>query len=488
MGTLTATFVGWLTTGSTMLGFAVEPPQHPVEPKGTHSSTIESSATVKVEYLQADREFLHNDSQIRLTAVKNEALASNAAEVVLENWGHSFVSQFAPKLILAGEFYFEGRPVHSFVINDAVIIACETHADDERLARWRLETRLSFGIARAFTKWRQEQTDIEGWKRLNPDGFEYTKPTRGGEGENKDELTKSRLRAGFLFDQSRTDVWVDLAWVLAAVASDDEGVAARIVDYKRLHAKFAFALDLLVASGWKGDTCVAKAANSASLAFVPHGGPWQTGQQGEWAAVGTAGFTMPTEQDPCAICNIVKRYPRGAIDGLIKVVYSTKELTVDGVPMPGTYGQDFVIITTPGTWTESSTLTFERSFHHELSSIVYSRYMSEHDRAAWLECNDPNFEYSGQTGEVNARSDGDSELLIDSPGAMLTRYSKMSLEDDFNMLAEWLFIDAEKVIAAAEQNERLGWKLKILIASYERADKRLTEAHFKNLVAREPIP
>lgn len=165
-----------------------------------------------------------------------------------------------------------------------------------------------------------------------------------------------------------------------------------------------------------------------------------------------------------------RRYPDSVLKRNLKAIYLVSDLEFFGKSYGATQSRTAVYLcigNAAKTWTDSF---LTARLHSEFSSIL----MQNHDfpAAKWKALNPENFKYSGSGVEVLGTKSlyGQSELLLRR--GFLVRYSQSSLENDFNMLSDWLFTRPEKLAELCNDHPQLAAKRTLAIQFYLSIDKR----------------
>ena len=123
----------------------------------------------------------------------------------------------------------------------------------------------------------------------------------------------------------------------------------------------------------------------------------------------------------------------------------------------------------------------EQTFHHEFSSILLRNYGYLFSKKKWMSFN-KDIEYG--KGGVYALKDGTASIEFDydlNELGVLTQYSKSSLEEDFNIFAQNLFLSDRGFWEVVALHERIKNKTALIIAFYKSINSSFTEEYFKNI-------
>jgi hypothetical protein len=106
--------------------------------------------------------------------------------------------------------------------------------------------------------------------------------------------------------------------------------------------------------------------------------------------------------------------------------------------------------------------------HAEFSSILLKNYGFPSDE--WQAINKPSWRYFGSGSEMLGEKglyDQTEELLAEG---FLSRYSQASLEEDFNVFADWVFTKPDRLRELASTYERIRKKYQVVIKFYKSID------------------
>jgi hypothetical protein len=183
-----------------------------------------------------------------------------------------------------------------------------------------------------------------------------------------------------------------------------------------------------------------------------------------------------------AVRSAMAKYPSGVVEGLIKRVFILRRMTFYGLDYGGTNSRDTVYLTNQGEGLGYTDDYLRSAFHHELSSIVLRNRMDDFDSAAWNQANPPGFQYGA--GGTEALRTGRASTEIDPAlceQGFLSQYSTASLEEDFNMVAENLFMGDAEFWECVDASPRLNRKVGLVIGLYGRLDPSFDLRFFRGL-------
>ncbi len=204
-----------------------------------------------------------------------------------------------------------------------------------------------------------------------------------------------------------------------------------------------------------------------------------------WVGGEVKAKAVPLDQDQITRATSLMKtalgaYPTSTLKSNLKRVYVSKLIEFFGLEYGGTNSLDTVYITQRTPKDGYSNQYVVGCFHHEFSSILLRNHPSYFDEIAWAGANEPNFKYGA--GGTEALRTGQASTKYNAQLAekgFLTQYSKASVEEDFNMIAEGLFSGDEKFWEIVDHHERVRTKAKIVIQFYSKLDSSFSEAGFR---------
>ena len=178
------------------------------------------------------------------------------------------------------------------------------------------------------------------------------------------------------------------------------------------------------------------------------------------------------------------KYPEKLLRDNLKRIYVLGSLTFSGIFAAGTNSKNNIYIVNQGPSKGYSDIFFEGILHHELSSILLRNHTSALNTTLWMQQLPHNFHYgqSGSDAVLNKKANLKPSLRELRQG-FLNQYSRASLEEDLNCIAENLFVGGKKFWQFVDEHEHLRGKVKLVIEFYNRLSPIFTEEYFKSLVA-----
>lgn len=174
------------------------------------------------------------------------------------------------------------------------------------------------------------------------------------------------------------------------------------------------------------------------------------------------------------------KYPAQLLAENLKAVYVTKSIRFYGLAYGATNSADAIYISNSGRRNGYTDLVLEGSFHHEFSSILLRKNPAKLPETRWNALNPDDFQYLG-TG-TDALREGVASTRYDAQLArrgFYSQYSMASIEEDFNILAEMLFLGDEDLWKGSEEFPALRAKLQMVIDFYHALSPVYTESFFK---------
>jgi hypothetical protein len=176
------------------------------------------------------------------------------------------------------------------------------------------------------------------------------------------------------------------------------------------------------------------------------------------------------------------KYPAEVLSENLKAIYFFKSMRFYDVSFGGTNSSDALYLTNNGARKGYTDLYLEQTFHHELSSIFLRNYSFLLDTVLWMKLNEPGFNYNDPENGVGAIRNRQTSPKLDTflcARGFLTQYACSSLENDFNTLAQNLFVPAAGFWETVDRFPAIREKVKLLVAFYNNINSRFTENYFR---------
>lgn len=149
-------------------------------------------------------------------------------------------------------------------------------------------------------------------------------------------------------------------------------------------------------------------------------------------------------------------HPASVIDGNLEHIYLLGRLSFQGRDYGGTHADKSIYLVWDRSRKYTQPFILER-LHSEFSSILREQYAFPADR--WMHVNPPHFRYTGTGFEM--LGDHDIYEYTDQEWAdgFLYKYSRSSMENDFNMISAWLFTKPDVLEEVAAKSIRIHRKI-----------------------------
>jgi hypothetical protein len=178
----------------------------------------------------------------------------------------------------------------------------------------------------------------------------------------------------------------------------------------------------------------------------------------------------------------IGKYPRSVLTSNLKSIYVVHRLQYSGISAGGTNSRESVYLANRGEREGFTDSYLEGSFHHEFSSILLRNFPMYLDTKAWEKVNGDKFRYgkSGVAAVQGNRVGAAFDPLLNSEG-FLCEYAKSTLENDFNVIAEQLFLGNPKFWSVVDKYPGIKTKTKLVIDFYRKIDRSFSEEYFLSL-------
>jgi hypothetical protein len=162
--------------------------------------------------------------------------------------------------------------------------------------------------------------------------------------------------------------------------------------------------------------------------------------------------------------------------GSIKAIFIADSIRVDGVETGGTYGLDWIFLVAPrDSSPKMRVLTAELCVHHETSSFLWFRDPELQKAFTGLEPADWHF-----TTTAAGQIAGGKAVAPPIETGFLSAYGATTSENDFNIYAETVFFDPERLKNLAGRIPLVAQKLALVLDAYIRVDERLRDTFSHN--------
>ena len=182
------------------------------------------------------------------------------------------------------------------------------------------------------------------------------------------------------------------------------------------------------------------------------------------------------------ISRALAKYPAWMAERYLKKVYVLKSIRFYGYPYGGTYIRKILYLTYDGDNPLTNGQVLEERFHHEWSSILWKENLRKLNLDQWVLFNARGFTYG--EGGIDAIREGLTSMETD-PGyfniGFLNRYAMTEIEQDINVMAQYLFTGGPAFWKIVDTNALIRGKATLLINFYHSLDPMFTEDYFRNL-------
>lgn len=164
-------------------------------------------------------------------------------------------------------------------------------------------------------------------------------------------------------------------------------------------------------------------------------------------------------------------YPAHLIRENLSDIYLASQLSFSGRDYGGTYIRSSIYVSSASDKYQYDDLFVLGALHHEFSSILMYRY--DFPFEAWQAVNKDRFVYPENALDMLESKDGNEidEALLE--GGFLRRYATSDMENDINVMAEWLFTKPDELRALGARFDRIGRKARIAKDFYRSIDPRI---------------
>jgi hypothetical protein len=164
----------------------------------------------------------------------------------------------------------------------------------------------------------------------------------------------------------------------------------------------------------------------------------------------------------------VSRYPKPVIRANLKQVFLVSELKFYGKSYGATYAGTSVYLKIRNKHGLSADTFLTARLHSEFSSILMRKH--KFPKNEWAALNPSDFKYSGTGVEMLGQGGlyGQTKVLLKK--GFLVKYSQSSMENDFNMLSDWLFTRRKELVTLCQRYEVLNAKRELAEKFYKSLD------------------
>lgn len=163
-------------------------------------------------------------------------------------------------------------------------------------------------------------------------------------------------------------------------------------------------------------------------------------------------------------------YPRSVIEENLVNVYLLNKLMFYGKSFGATNSKTNLYIKSQGKAKGYSDSFIISRIHSEFSSILMRNY--EFPKEEWENINPREFKYLGAGKKMLGQKKlyGQNNELLSR--GFLVKYSQSSLENDFNLISDWLFTRYSQLVELGEKHEKIRLKMNLAVRFYKSIDNR----------------
>jgi hypothetical protein len=191
--------------------------------------------------------------------------------------------------------------------------------------------------------------------------------------------------------------------------------------------------------------------------------------------------TAEFERSKAIIVKALNKYPVEVIAKHLTKIYVVNQLEFYGQSYGGTNSTSVVYLTNSGIDAGYSNFWIEQTFHSEFSSILFRNYSFLFDKKKWISYNkDIHYGQSGTEALKEGKASMEFDLELNKRG-ILALYGTASIEEDFNLFAENLFLSNLGFWEIGKAQKRIWKKTNQVIAFYNHIDSRFDEEYFRDI-------
>lgn len=157
-----------------------------------------------------------------------------------------------------------------------------------------------------------------------------------------------------------------------------------------------------------------------------------------------------------ALEQFLAAHPAAVIQGNLEHIYLLGQLSFQGREYGSTHTNKSIYVV----WDRSRKYTLPfllERLHSEFSSTLRDHHTFPSDQ--WMQVNPPNFHYTGTGFEMLGDDDIYESTDQEWADGFLVKYSRSSMENDFNMISAWLFTKPDVLETIALQSTRMHRKI-----------------------------
>lgn len=160
----------------------------------------------------------------------------------------------------------------------------------------------------------------------------------------------------------------------------------------------------------------------------------------------------------------LSNYSKEFIKKNLSDIYLLKSMQFFNKTYGGTSSATGIYIANDGSPSDSF---LSARLHSEFSSIVFNKFKDQFPTEAWMAINDKAFQYVGSGVKMLGSGNlyGQSEDLLKK--GFIVKYAMSSVENDFNMIIDWIFTKPKALKEITQKYERIKKKYNLILSFYD---------------------
>lgn len=180
------------------------------------------------------------------------------------------------------------------------------------------------------------------------------------------------------------------------------------------------------------------------------------------------------------------KYPTNLIKKHLTKIYLVGGLTVFEHEIAGTYYKKNIYLNNQGIANGYTNKELEGTFHHELSSLILKAHASQKFYQRWQKLNPQGFQYQGSSiaaikASKNNETNTDQINDLSLKRGFVNLYAQSNLENDFNEIAERLFITGNNLSELGSKYSNFNKKIDMFIELYQSVDPMFNREYFETI-------
>jgi len=176
------------------------------------------------------------------------------------------------------------------------------------------------------------------------------------------------------------------------------------------------------------------------------------------------------------------KYPARFLQRNLSTIYVLHSLKYSGISASGTNSNKNIYIANRGSEQGFSNTWVEGTFHAEFSSILLRKFAYHLNKKFWHKLNGKNFSY-GKSGVAAIKNQKYSKVFdqLSHKNGFLYQYATSTFENDFNSIAQQLFIGNKDFWLIVNEYGKLKDKTDLVIDFYGKLNPKFNKSYFKKL-------